>query len=294
MPLICFNLYLMIMKNKKLLLSLIAVLFTASASFAQISFNVGGGYHMDAFTEGGGMTGTLKVEGTSATADYENVYYSLGGGTPIFFGVGVGIMENLTFNADFGYWPNKTRTVVDLSEDYGAGPMTTLAEVESFQFRFNPGVTFGGAQGLYGRVGMSIPLAGTTKTMLDIKADGELFVKQTSESKGEFSVGAQTALGYKVPVAENMTLGFEVQAIALRIKGTSETVTDYEDFLGRKLDDLDVYDKETTYVDVMDEKSNNEDINPLYSTDKPMEDWADRSSFGSWGFNVRFAYTLNN
>ena len=286
---------------------LFAALFIGSTAFAQIEISLGTGYLNGAFqatSDGLDMANPFgkKITGDAAEPDVENIYYSLGGGIPINLGIGIPITENVTFNADFAYIMGSKVTVseIDASADlgqFGTLDITAMATAQSTQIRFNPGLTFGSDAGLYARTGLVIPFSGKTVIMLESEqssAQGSVTTMEERETSGSFTIGAQTAVGYAVALADNMKLGFELQAIALNIQGATSTITMYEDNQGGNLDSEypDTYDREVNYVDMLDAQSNNDDFNDNIDTSQPMDDFANRQSFGAWGINVNFIYVI--
>lgn len=290
------------MKNFKKLGMLVAMLFIGSVTYAQVSVVIGTGYHGGAFKMSGEDATSITVKEDGSTTE-ENIYYSLGGGLPINIGVGIPVGDNLEINADFCYWLGSTVTTMegDATVDIGGGntlTQTGMTSVTSNQIRFMPGLTYKTESGLYGRTALVLPLGGkTTFTMEESEKNSnsgnETFTKAEGESTGNFSLGASLALGYNIEIGDNMMLGFELQALALNIKSASQMLTSYEDSDGTELDDFPTFVKETNYVDVIDDNSNvfgNDDFDP----DKPSDALAGMTSFGAWGFNIRFAYTLGN
>lgn len=291
------------MKNTKTLLMLVAMLFAGSTAFGQIEVNLGLGYHSGAFkmTDPGAEMMTGSFSQSSDDTKSSNIYTSFGGGLPINLGIGVPISDNLMFNADFCYWMGSETTVMegDVTIDIGGG--NTLiqkgtAMVKSNQIRFNPGMTFTADNGLYGRVALVLPLGGKTTFKTDESTTGPggtTFEKTEGESTGSFSLGASTALGYSLELSDNMKLAFELQALALNIHSATQKLTSYEDSDGTKLEEIPVAYKETNFVDELTSSSNTED-NDNFDMTKPMDDLAGASSFGAWGFNIRFIYVLGN
>lgn len=240
--------------------------------------------------------------GDALTPDQENIYYSLGGGLPINFGVGFGVAENVMFNANFCYWLGSAVTVTDADVSADLGQLGTLsltgtAVAQSNQFRFNPGFTFGSESGLYARTGLIIPLGG--KTTVTIETDqssplGSVTTKEVQETTGNFSIGASTAIGYAFGIADGMKLAFELQALALNIQGATSTIVSFEDNQDGDMDSEypNTIDRETTFVDMLDGNSNNPDYNGDVDVNSPLEDFAQRQSFGAWGLNVSFIYVI--
>ncbi|MFY0644759.1 MAG: hypothetical protein JXR19_09870 [Bacteroidia bacterium] len=292
---------------------LVAAMFMASSAFAQIEISLGTGYLMNSFMSttdnfnpndvgNQGFAVGKKVTGDAAAPDVESIYFSSGGGIPINLGIGIPIVEHVMFNADFCYLMGPAVTVGETDVSADLGPLGTLtiegtATAQSTQIRFNPGLTFSAENGLYARTGLIIPIGGKTIKTVDLKASGptgDVTRNIEVETAGKFSMGAQTAVGYAVALADNMKLGFELQAIALNIQSSSEMITSYEDSDGVDLETAfpTVMERETNFVDAMDASSNNPGFNPSVDTSKPMDNWANRSSFGAWGFNVNFIYVI--
>lgn len=286
---------------------LFAALFIGSTAFAQIEISLGTGFLNGAFqatSDGLDMENPFgkKITGDAAEPDVENIYYSLGGGIPINLGIGIPLTEHVTFNADFAYIMGSKVTIaeIDASADlgqFGTLDITAMGTAQSTQIRFNPGLTFSSNAGLYARTGLVIPFAGKTVIMLESEQtsqQGSVTTMEERETGGNFSIGAQTAIGYALALADNMRLGFELQAIALNIQSATSTITMYEDNQGGNLDSEypDTYDREVNYVDMLDANSNNEDYNDNYDTAQPMDDFANRQSFGAWGINVNFIYII--
>ena len=295
------------MKNMKPLIMLVAIVFASSTAFAQIEISLGTGFLNGAFqstSDGFDMGNPMgkKVTGDAAEPDVENIYYSLGGGVPINLGIGIPISDHITFNADFAYVMGNKQSIseVDVSADLGPSGTLTLTgtgTAQSTQIRFNPGLTFSSDMGLYARTGLVIPLGG--KTVINLESEstgpfGDVTSSEERETGGSFTIGAQTAVGYAVELADNMKLGFELVAIALNIQSATSEITAYEDNQDGTLDSEypDTYDREVNYVDMLDASSNNADFNDDYDTSKPMDDFANRQSFGAWGINVNFIYVI--
>lgn len=289
------------MKNLKTLGMLLTMLLIGSVAYAQISVNIGTGYHSGAFKMSGEDATTTTVKDGNTTV--ENIYYSLGGGLPINIGVGIPVGDNMEVNADFCYWMGSTVTTMegDATVDIGGGntlTQTGMTSVTSNQIRFMPGITYTTESGLYGRTALVLPLGGkTTFTMEEKEVNSgngnETFTNAEGESTGNFSLGASAALGYNIPIGDAMQLGLELQALALNIKSATQSLTSYEDNNGTTLDDIPTFIAETNFVDELDDNSNvfgNDDFDP----DKAGDALAGMTSFGAWGFNIRFVYTLGN
>ncbi len=286
------------MKNTKNLLMLVCLLFAGFTTMAQIEVTLGTGFHSGAFK----MTGpdATLTTGSNSEPEVENIYYSLGGGIPVNLGIGIPIGDNLTFNADFCYWLGTETTTmeVDQTDDIGGGNTLTTTEtlkVKSNQIRFMPGLTFKAENGLYARTSLVLPLGGKTtftSSMEQVNSNGNTtFANAEGESTGNFSLGAAFAFGYAIELADNMMLGLELQSLALNIKSATRTLTSYEDNNGTTADDFPTVAKESNYVDAIDNNSNTP-ANPDFDIDKPMDELAGITSFGAWGFNVRFIYII--
>ncbi|MBT8326298.1 MAG: hypothetical protein KJP21_01160 [Bacteroidia bacterium] len=261
------------MKKTKIFMTALA-LGISSFAFAQVNLNFGLGYHQGAFGNEMGYTAETDASGvTTETA----TNLSFGGGIPITIGVGLGITDNITLDANFEYWLGSEKTVLDQSSPLGSGTAVT----KSNQIRFAPSLLFhNGDNGLYGRVGLVLPVGG--KTTVEIVQEGGGFKStENQESAGAFSVGGVAGVGYKHGISDNLQIFGELQAVALTIKSKSSTITDYEDNLGGTLDSQypTVQDKETEYVDEVKSTDNSD-------TSKPWMETASKSAYSSLGLNV--------
>jgi hypothetical protein len=265
------------MKKLNVLLTAVA-LGLASFASAQITLNVGLGYHGGAFSNNVGTTTAISDQGvTTMTANN----YSLGGGIPLNLGVGIGITDNISVDANLEYRLGSEVEIFNEDETGLLGKTNTTRMSTSNQIRFVPSLVFHNeGSGLYGRVGAVIPVGGKTTTEVKSTSGSTELGSATIESKGAASFGMVGAVGMNVEISDGLTFFGEFQVVSLAIKGTSQEMTAYSDALGNSLSDLPVSSKQTEFLDEVVNDGSTQDPT------KPTQAVAGKTSFGSMGINV--------
>src|SRR5690606_8905618 len=119
---------------------------------------------------------------------------------------------------------------------------------------------------------------------------GETNVETTTA--GNATVGFRGSVGIGYSITDMISVSLEVSHTSLTIKPKSRTIDSYtvggQDALGL----VSTYDKETTYVDELNTSSNNDNVNPNYSTTSAKEEIGQKSNFSQLGLalGVKFNF----
>ena len=282
--------------NIKNILAVAVISAIGTAAIAQPYVKAFGGYSRGT---AGSNLGSSVGSGTVALTSTSSSEKALRGTFGNFIGGGLG----------FGYGINE-HVAIELAATYGAGKTTlydktgpastdaTTVISKSTQIRVIPAVVIsaGGSLSPYGRFGLVLPVGGSTKTEVDSKSTGTGYTNVTTatiESKGQFSVGFNGALGASSKLSDNLSLFAEVETTTLSIAGKSDTRTAHNSVttlatgtnITTTLADLEVSEKETVYVDEITNTSNVEG-NANFDEKKAIEELRDRSNYSSFGINI--------
>ena len=259
---------------KKQLL-LIVALFVAINMSAQFYAGLGLGY---------GLGASKRVIGKKVTATSNvNIYGSFGQGFNIIPKLGYMFNDNFGFELGIDYFMGAKLTLNESSTTIQEGQATGLILAPQFVMRTE--------SGLYSRVGIFLPVAGKTVVTYsnsDWEGDGsnEVF-NMEGERRGSFSLGLVGAIGYNYGLSDKMDLFVEVQYSYLSMKSGTYEHTKYEIGGVDILASMDVYGKQTVFVDEITTSSNNEYVNPMYyDKTKPKEDIRNTAPFSALGLNI--------
>lgn len=262
--------------KKGLLLSVL--LFSAGSAFSQGAYaglHVGYGFGMP-----NEQIGSKTDINSSGSGTETAIYGTYGGG--INTSLNVGYMFNEHVGAELGLNYLLGNKVTQDEVTFGGFSSTTITQ--SNQFRINPSlvISSGGKLAAYGKLGLVVPVAGSTITEYRDNAGNA----QDIESAGSFSFGYQGALGVSYSISEKLSLFGEFSGVNLRIKSKSQTVTSFSaigiDVLGL----MTTYDKETVYVDQLSNSSNNSSYNANYSENSAKEELANTSNYNAQFINI--------
>ncbi len=269
------------MKKLNILLTAVA-LGIASFASAQLTANLGLGFHGGAFGNEAGIMNELSGNGELTETAHN---YSAGGAIPITFGVGLGITDNISVDANFEYRIGSELEVANFNFPTLQGIDNVVVMAKSNQIRFMPSVVFhNGETGLYGRVGAVLPVGGKTTVTMTSELDG---VEEVTETSGAFSIGGVGAIGFNLELSDGLVFFGEFQAISLMIKSGSSEIISYKDDDGNSLEDEyeTVQERKTEYVDVVNHGDNDDDS-------LPMKEVASKTSYGSMGINLGIKLTI--
>jgi len=265
---------------KKNLLLIIA-LFVATTMSAQFYAGLGLGYGLGASKR---VNGT-KIDGTKTT----NIYGSYGQGFNTTLKLGFMFNDNMGLELGVSYLFGAAQTKDD-HQDY-------LETAKSNGLRLMPQLVYKLDNGFYGRFGVIIPVLG--KTVITEKDDkytvapGVTVVKETEmETHGSFSIGFAGAIGYNFALSDNMNLFGEIEYIGLSIKSGSAEYTKYEVGGKDQLGNMPTGWKEFTFLDEVDDSSDNTFGNPKWDKDQPSVMLRQKAPFSSFGLNVGITMTF--
>ncbi len=241
----------------------IAALFVASSVSAQFYAGLSAGYALGADKQ------VLGVE-TTSTSDI-NLYGSFGNGMNINLKLGYNFTDNLGFELGANYLLGSTQTI-EKDEDY-------LKEGKSSGLRLSPQLTFRLENGLYSRMGLVVPVMGSTIATVNDKSNTGVETKISVENKGSFSVGFIGSIGYSYKVSDNLSVFGELEYLSLTIKQGTSSITEYTMNGTDVLSTLKTIQKETEYVD---EVKNTDNTN----VDAPRKVLANRAPFSAIGLNI--------
>jgi len=270
--------------NMKKNLFFIAALFVASSVSAQFYAGLSAGYQVGSAKQNEGS----KIDMTNTTYTESSLMGSYGNGMNLNLKLGYNITENLGFELGANYLLGFAQSNGEATVDITNYKKTVLVESKSSGLRLMPQLTFRLENGLYSRAGIIVPVIGKTVTQYDETVTTPIStskVHKTIESVGSFSIGYVGAIGYAYKLSDNLSVFGEIEYIGLFIKGKTQTVTEWTENDKDVLADKKVVEKETNFVDAIDYiKDNNED--QTFDENKPMNEFAGRSPFSSFGFNI--------
>jgi len=253
-------------------LLLVVALFVATTMSAQFYAGLGLGYGMGASKR---VNGT-KVDGTTMT----NIYGSYGQGFNTTLKAGFMFNDNMGVEMGFSYLIGATQTKDD-HKNY-------LQEAKSNGLRIIPSLVYKLDNGFYGRFGMIIPVLGSTViTTTDDDYKGLGIKKETEmETHGSFSLGFAGAIGYNYALSDNMNVFGEIEYIGMSIKSGSATFTKYDVAGKDQLETMTTGQKEYTFLDEVDNTSDNTPYNPKYDPTKATVTMRQKAPFSSFGLNI--------
>ncbi len=253
-------------------LLLVVALFLATTMSAQFYAGLGVGYGMGASKR---VNGT-SVDGTKTT----NIYGSYGQGFNTTLKAGYMFTDNMGVEMGVSYLFGATQTKDDHTN--------YLEEAKSNGLRIIPSLVYKLDNGFYGRFGMIIPVMGSTViTAVDDDFMGMGLKKETEmETHGSFSIGFAGAIGYQFELTDNMNLFGEVEYIGMSIKSGSATFTQYDVDGKDQLGAMTTSQKEYTFLDEVDDSSDNTFGNPNYDPAKATVMMRQKAPFSSFGLNV--------
>jgi opacity protein-like surface antigen len=264
---------------KKALFTGVALLTLATASAQNVYLNVSAGY---------GLPFPGERLGTSTTTtSSENIYGTLGPGLNLGITPGYFFTEHMGVELGLNYFMGSEVEVQKTQT--GAG--TATATAHSNQFRLAPALVLRTGNGdMYGyaKAGLVIPAFGTTFSKVEDTGAGGPGTASTSEfeTKGAFSMGFTGALGLNYGFNERFALFGELNTVNLRINAGSRSMTaataNGTDVMGS----LTTYQKETEYVDEINNSSNNGTYNPNFSTSEAREELRTRNNFSALFINI--------
>lgn len=272
---------------KKGLFFAAALFVTGTVSAQGLYVGVNAGY---GFSGPGDMLGTSAVETTGSTTETP-IYGTLGGG--INAGLNLGYMFNEHIGADLGvnyFMGSMTRT-----SDYSAPDGSSMTrDSKSSQMRLAPSLVLstGGDFSAYTRFGLVLPVGGSTITEVRDNTSGTA-VEIDVESKGAPSLGFNGAFGVDFAFSDKLSFFGELSAVNLRIKSSSSSITKYtvggQDVMGT----MTTYEKETVFVDELNNASNNFNYNSNASTGSAREELASKTNFNGVFIGVGLKYRFN-
>jgi len=262
---------------KKNLLLIIA-LFVATTMSAQFYAGLGLGYGLGASKR---VNGT-KVDGTTTT----NIYGSYGQGFNTTLKLGYMFNDNMGVELGVSYLFGAAQTKDD-HKDY-------LETAKSNGLRLMPQLVYKLDNGFYGRFGVILPVMG--KTVITETDDDfmSLGIKKETEMEthGSFSIGFAGAIGYNYELSDNMNLFGEIEYIGLSIKSGSAKYTKYEVGGKDQLPNLKTGQKEFTFLDEVDDSSDNTFSNPKWDPNKASVMLRQKAPFSSFGLNIGITMTF--
>ena len=266
---------------KKNLLMIIAM-FIATGLSAQFYAGVKLGYGFGAQKTAFGTTQTDNSQ--------ENIWGSVGQGFTPGLKVGFFFNDNIGIEMQMNYFMGATITAADVNMT----GYTNSTTAQSSQFRLIPALVYKTDLGLYGRFGMVLPVTGKTiveQTEVTDMGGGVTVTQEViQELKGAFSMGFAGAIGYEFEISDALMFFGEFEYIGLNIKGNTATVTQYNVNGADQLAAMTTYQKETTYVDMLDATSNNGAYNA--TPDMAVARDAMRSSSGYSSFRINVGVSM--
>ena len=271
--------------------------------------------------------GLYDQTANGATYSYKNIYGSAGAG--LNGGVAVGYMFNEHFGVELAgnYFSGNQQDFYNggtySAGSYPASPNHGGRIYDYIRvFRVLPSLVVTGGSGKvspYARFGICLPLTGTlysevkdfTSRETTAGLTYERLDNATLETKGDFSLGFNSAIGVNIKLSDKLTLFGEAELITQGIKAKSSTVTSFNSvatapfFTGGSfavtIDDLPTALKQVTYVDeitqnsnVVIPNSNAADLKHPYvgskSNSQPSEQLSQIENFNSLGINVGVKY----
>jgi hypothetical protein len=275
-------------------LSVVALVLSATTAQAQFYIGAQGGYNIGTAITALGTTNSLKD--TTQT----NIYGSRGGG--MNFGLNAGFLINDYLGIDLGasYFING-EVMTGYSETKAAnGTVTKTTTLQSgSQIRVVPSIVVmsgrGAGFGVYGRFGALLPIGGESVANVNseiITSAGTFTDKRTYKSKGQASIGFNTAIGARYGINEHLDLFLEANLTTLNVRGASADLVALETTVpgAKTLDKMNVYETQTVFVDALNNTSNNAAFNGNFRTDMPREDLVKTVNYSAIGGNLGLKY----
>jgi len=256
------------MKKKVLLLAAAAMLSVGAS--AQLTIGVKAGY---AFPSHGLNLGT-SVDGNETTT----LYGTNGKGIPVSAEVAYFFNDNIGIQLDASFLIG---TEMTHDEVLTAG-LEERTYTKTNQLRLSPQLVLKTDLGIYGRLGMVLPVMGKTTQFyenVNSAAGAGIATAVEVEAKGKFSIGFIAAAGYQFNLNDKLSIFGELEYISLGIKRASTEITKYEiggtsvlDTPGGPSSDVQDYEDTTTPGDNMAQGS--------------------KSAYHSIGLNIGVRFTL--
>lgn len=146
---------------------------------------------------------------------------------------------------------------------------------------------------VYSRAGLIVPVAGGTKTDVDVVATaGGNILKTVNigvDIKGKPSVGFSGALGLSLDIIKKLSIWGEVNSQSLKVWATSSSLNKYIVNGNDSKAALPVYAIETKYYDQVTNTMNS-DLNPAPDYTKAKDDLKKEATFSTIGIGIGIAY----
>jgi opacity protein-like surface antigen len=277
---------------KKQLLLIVALFITTAMSaqfYAGLKFGYGFGTQKSDF----GNT----ITDNSKTVEWATLGQGLTPGLKLgyFFG------DNFGVELGINYMIGAEQTVLDYQQtkdlNNGKAGINALATASSNQLRLMPQLVYRWDNGFYGRFGLVIPIAG--KTTITGEQTVDLAPLQPAKTEnyeieltGKFNMGFAGAFGYSFELSDNLGLFGEVEYVGLNIRGNTSEYTKYEVDGKDQLANMDVYDKNTNFVDELNSSSNNPAYNSNVDKTQPKDDLRSTSGYSSVRINIGITFSF--
>lgn len=254
----------------------------AQGPYAALQF----GYAMGSSTE---MIGTDFNQTSATTYSSKAVYGTYGSGIPISVNLGYMFTQHLGFDLGINYFMGSTVTS-DMQKSFLGDDVTTTSQ--GYQIRILPQLVVStgneNSVNFYSKFGLVMPVAGETT----FKKEGTTFTGVNTQSilvegtsTGNFSIGFNGAFGANYSLNENLSIFGELQAINLRVKNATQTLTKYELGGTDLLSSFTTNSIETEYVSELNENSNS-------SVDEPTKTLGSSTNYNSFGINLGIKYNF--
>ncbi len=234
----------MIMKRTILVLTALIAVNVASAQFF---VKAGLGYNFSA------LSAPYVAENfdTAGNVTSSNSFtHSFGNGSQFQAALGYDFNENLGFQVGVGY--GLTTKALEYSET--AGAFTNARKIQTKGLLLlAPAFTLSSNSdrlNLYSRVGLTLPLAGTTNFDVVRTSSTQQFDNKT-EIEGRMSIGYNAAIGTSFPLSDKLSIFAELNGTFLDIARDKLTVTQVFDKTNNQelLDTRDFIDNNRVYVE---------------------------------------------
>ncbi len=264
---------------------IITALIVANVASAQFFVKAGLGYNFSA------LAAPFVSENfdTSGNLTSSNVFtHSFGNGSQLQAALGYDFNENLGFQVGVGY--GLTTKALEYSET--AGSFTNARSIQTKGLLLlAPAFTLSSNSdrlNLYTRVGLTLPIAGTTENNVVRTSSAAQFDNKT-EITGRMSIGYNAAIGTSFPINDKLSIFGELNGTFLDIARDKLTVTSIYDKTNDQelIDTRDFIDNNREYVETISSTDNQDPT-------KARKVLNENSPFSTIGVAVGIKFSFGN
>ena len=268
---------------KKIIIIIGLISFSFCSLFAQGPFaylNIG-----SAFGISKDIIGIVEVSSISE-GSITNIEGTYGNGIPITLGTGYMLTDHIGMEIGLNYF--KGFEIKSSDKTIQPIALTDITTSKTNQIRILPALILSTGTdnklSLYMKSALILPIGGSTKFVRTVKSPlGNTDIE--GKITGKFALGYSGSIGVKVSLGDKLAIFAELQSINLAIKRDASEITKYDIAGNSVLQDLEVSDKKTIFVDEISSTSNTDDS-------KPSQALTSSTNYNSLGINIGLKFNF--